>query len=165
MLVVDYDFSFTSASIVDSRRLTEEERAQYEDWFQAIGLVAIGESIALPELHMADMPQRNSDGAFLGTNNRAWTITDAEAAALIALNAERAEAKAAAEKADRITYLESVITRAERQKELPSREQKSEMLRAYNRLQNEGGEGFSPWIITREEYEAAMAELKNLKEE
>lgn len=69
------------------------------------------------------------------------------------------------EQAEEIARLEKIIEKAEQQKEIPTTAEKAEQLRAYNNLHNEGGEGYVPWIVSREEYQAAKEELKRLKEE
>lgn len=69
------------------------------------------------------------------------------------------------EKAEEITRLEKIIAKAEQQNEIPTKAEKAEKLRAYNNLHNEGGEGYVPWIVSREEYETAKEELKKLEEE
>lgn len=69
------------------------------------------------------------------------------------------------EKAEEIAHLEKIIAKAEQQAEIPTKEEKAEQLRAYNNLHNEGGEGYVPWIVSREEYQAAKKDLKKLKGE
>lgn len=69
------------------------------------------------------------------------------------------------EQAEEIARLEKIIAKAEKQAEIPTKAEKAEQLRAYNNLHNEGGEGYVPWIVSLEEYEAAKEELKRLKGE
>lgn len=69
------------------------------------------------------------------------------------------------EQAEEIARLEKIIKKAEQQNELPTKAEKAAKLKAYNNLHNEGGEGYVPWIVSREEYQAAREELKRLKEE
>ncbi len=165
MLVVEYDYSFCVAELVEARRFTEEEKSHYAEWFRERGLVAVGERIPLAELNSNDMPIRHSDGSFCSTTNQAWIVDEQERDAFIALNAARIAEKAAAEKAAKIAALEAVITKGDAQGELPTRAEKAEKLRAWNNLHNEGGEGFLPWIVSREEYENAKKELEALNAE
>lgn len=67
------------------------------------------------------------------------------------------------ERAAKIARLEKVIKKAEQQKKMPTKAEKDAYIRAYNNLHNEGGEGFSPWIVSEEEYQAALQELKAMQ--
>lgn len=81
------------------------------------------------------------------------------AQAILGLNLDSADDEQAA----KIARLEKVIEKAGQQKEMPTKVEKAEYLRAYNNLHNEGGEGFSPWIVSEEEYQAALQELKAMQ--
>lgn len=71
-----------------------------------------------------------------------------------------AEVKAAAEeKAAEIEYAKETIAKAEAQKDIPSREEAKRRMNAYNNVANEGGYGYVPHWVSREEYEAAKALL------
>lgn len=63
--------------------------------------------------------------------------------------------KAAAEKANAIEWAKSVIAEAERQIDIPTREEAQRRMMAYNDVCNEGGAGYVPHIYSLEEYEAA----------
>ena len=48
-----------------------------------------------------------------------------------------------------------IIKKAETQQDIPSQAEASRRMRRYNDIMNEGGEGYVPYIISREEYEEA----------
>ena len=48
-----------------------------------------------------------------------------------------------------------IVAKAEAQGDIPSREEARRRMKVWNDINNEGGEGFVPRIICREEYEAA----------
>lgn len=64
---------------------------------------------------------------------------------------------------EEIAELEEVIAKAERQEALPSEAEKAEWLREYNNAYNEGGEGYVPRVITRDQYDWARQRLAELK--
>ena len=54
----------------------------------------------------------------------------------------------------------SIIAKAESQRDIPSREEADRRISDYNRINNEGGEGYVPQIVSQEEYLAAKAVLQ-----
>ena len=75
-----------------ARRLTDEEKRQYLEWFAESGFIAVGEQTYLRTLKLDDMPKRASDGTFLGTSNKVWIITPGEYDNYIQADADRGEA-------------------------------------------------------------------------
>ena len=75
------------------------------------------------------------------------------------IRAERQKAKDAEE----IERAEKIIAKAEAQKDIPSREEAERWMKWYNDAINEGGEGFVPYVISREEYEEAKQTVARLK--
>lgn len=74
---------------------------------------------------------------------------------------QKAEEKS---KADRIASAMEVIQKAEAQQDIPEAAEAARRMRNYNNIHNEGGDGYVPYIYSREEYDAAkriLAELVN----
>ena len=63
--------------------------------------------------------------------------------------------KAAKELKDLRKHYSEVVAKAEAQHDIPDREEARRRMKVWNDINNEGGEGFVPRIICREEYEAA----------
>lgn len=80
------------AYLATARRLNEEEKQPYSQWFRDTGFIKIGDSIALPQIHWDDCPKRQSDGSFLGCTNWVWILTQQEWDAFVSLNEEREKA-------------------------------------------------------------------------
>ena len=72
--------------------------------------------------------------------------------------AETAEAEAKAEQ--EIEYAKRIVAEAEKQKDIPSVTEARRRMKAYNDAMNEGGYGYVPHIISREEYEEAKKTLE-----
>ena len=138
-------------SICNARRFTDEEKQHYADWYKEIGFVGVGDHIKLSMLKWSDMPNRKSDGSFVGCDNQAWIITEEEKTWFIRLDAER-KAEAEREKiAINRAYYEDVIKRANRQPKLYTREEAKRLAKQYNDVANEGGEGYVPHYYTIDE--------------
>lgn len=60
------------------------------------------------------------------------------------------------ERAEEIERAKKLMAKAEKQKTIPAKAEAKRMMRQYNELMNEGGEGFVPHIISREEYDYAL---------
>lgn len=60
------------------------------------------------------------------------------------------------ERAEEIERAKKLMAKAEQQKTIPTKAEAKRMMRQYNELMNEGGEGFVPHIISREEYDYAL---------
>lgn len=74
----------------------------------------------------------------------------------------RAEEKAKLD-AERIETTERFIAKAEAQSDIPTRAEAKRKMKEYNDIYNEGGEGYIPYVICREDYEAAKKRLAELK--
>ena len=83
---------------------------------------------------------------------------------VIEAGTDEAVIKARAEKKqkeleNRLSYARKVVERAESQADIPTKSEAVRRMDAYNNAVNEGGEGYVPYIYSREEYEAALALL------
>lgn len=74
----------------------------------------------------------------------------------------RADAKAA-EIAEEIADAEQIVAKAEAQQDIPDRAEAQRRMKRYNDINNEGREGYVPYIVSREEYEYAKMKLAKLK--
>ena len=122
-----------------------------------------GEPVCLPQIKTGDLPKRPCDGEFYGSSSSAWIITDEEAEAYIALNAQRAKAAEQSKLEEKLKWNKSIVERAEMQQEIPSPEDARRTERGYNDRYNEGGYGYVPHIIDSEEYAKAKAKIKELE--
>jgi len=80
-------------------------------------------------------------------------------------SAEVSEYKAQEEKkkaAERIKYAEETVRKAEAQKEILPRAELERRMKLLNDVLNEGGEGYLPRLVSKEEYESAL-EILNSK--
>lgn len=162
-------WSSCGIQIVPARRFTDAEKARYAEWYRDYGFARSGDVIYLDNVIWRDLYEviddRKADGAFPGTDNHAWIITEDEKAALIALNQQRAAEKAAQERADRIEQLSRIITRCEAQGKLYTKEEAAKERKQYNDFYNEGGEGFVPHFYTIDDYQWAKRELAEIRGE
>lgn len=72
--------------------------------------------------------------------------------------AEEIRAKKEAEwMAKEIEEARRTITKAEMQLDIPDKKEARRRMYEYNQLMNDGGDGYVPYIVSREEYEAAKA--------
>ena len=75
---------------------------------------------------------------------------------------KREKEKAAAEE---LEYAKEVVSLAESQKDIPSREEARRRMKWWNDTYNEGGEGFVPTIINIEQYKKAKNVISRHKED
>ena len=139
-LTIDFAAGYDT-TIQTSRRLTEEEKERYAEWFRDIAFTGKDDSIRLPYVRVGDRPDRECDGMFISTNGWTYIITEKEKDFYIALNENRKKEK---EKRDLEELAESYCRRievAERQLDLPTKAEAKRRMKAWNDLQNEGGEG------------------------
>lgn len=87
-LVIDYDFGY-DICVLPARRLTEEEKKQYSEWFVESGFVGMGAHIPLKQINHDDLPKRKPDGTFAGGSNSVWIITSEEYDGYIKENEKR----------------------------------------------------------------------------
>ena len=72
-------------------------------------------------------------------------------------------AKKAKDIEDKIKAAEDTIARAEVQKDIPTRAEAQRRMKEYNDINNEGGSGYVPYIVSIEEYEQAKATIASHK--
>lgn len=87
----------------------------YSEDFIPYFLTSKEKAIKLPNIRGNEMPQRASDGTFLGCGNNAWTLTDAEKEHYIQLNEER-QRIIDQKKADDLAKREAQMREAEERK-------------------------------------------------
>lgn len=149
-----------------ARRFTEEEKEGLAEWFKNEGFVGIGKSTKLEHISWTDIGEilkdRKADGSFSGCSNSAYIISEDEWKALIELNEKKREEKEKKKIEKSIAGYKQTIEQCEKQGKLYTKEEAAEKYRDYNRLCNEGGEGYVPHFYTIEEYEFAKAGLSEL---
>lgn len=90
-LVIDYDFGY-DICVLPARRLTEEEKKQYSEWFAESGFVGMGARTTIKHINHGDLPKRKPDGTFAGGSNSVWIITPEEYDGYIQENEKRENA-------------------------------------------------------------------------
>jgi len=116
----------------------------------------------LKNLTCRDLPKRESSGGFEGAgfNSSVWEITKDERVYFESLNKTPA---GATDNKDRIDYIEKKIASINDPENLPAEEEAIKAETSYNNLQNEGGSGYVPHIVSAEEFSGWKKELKELK--
>lgn len=138
---------------------------RYNEESRPIMMTVVSDYKELPHVTLDDIPSRASDGEYSGSSNQVWILTDAEYQYYIDIEAERAVAAEADAKAERIqTLRQSIINVWQMQdvKALPTADEARAMRKAYNDLHNEGGDGFIPRIVAKEDYDAMVTEYNDL---
>lgn len=69
------------------------------------------------------------------------------------------------EKEEELKRAKELIAKAEKQKTIPPKAEANRLMRQYNDIMNEGGEGFVPHIISREEYDYALKVVADSEKE
>ena len=72
------------------------------------------------------------------------------------------EKKEAEEKAWQIAHAKDIVKKAEAQKSIPTAAELRRIQKEWNDVYNEGGEGYVPQMITREQYDDALKVLKTI---
>lgn len=72
------------------------------------------------------------------------------------------EKKEAEEKAWQIAHAKDIVKKAEAQKSIPTAAELRRIQKEWNDVYNEGGEGYVPQMITREQYEGALKVLETI---
>lgn len=72
-------------------------------------------------------------------------------------------AEKATRDAERLASAEATVKKAESQKDIPGKEEARRRMKRYNDIHNDGGEGYVPYIISREEYDEALKMIAELK--
>lgn len=155
--------SYGGTRIYRARRLNDVVKKKYREWYQKLGFVPVDEGISLEHINWRELPERESDG-LLG-DSAAWIITEKERDAYIEINNMRNAEKTAAEKANKIEELKTIIAECEKQTKLPTALEAKRLMREYNDINNEGGFGFIPHVYSVEEYKWAKNELDRLNAE
>lgn len=164
-LVCEVAYSY-GVSLCKARRFTEEEKKDYVDWFKDKGFVGISDSTDLEYITWVDvkevLKERKDDGSFSGSSNCVYIISEDEWNALIELNEKKRSEKEKKETEESIAEYRQIIEQCEKQEKLYTKEEAAKKRRDYNRLYNEGGEGYVPHFYTIEEYEFAKTKLNEL---
>lgn len=135
-----------------------------------------GNHISLEYISLGDpmvveiMGYKRSDGSinprkaysFLGCSSKAVEVTDEEWAELIRRNEKGKAEKEEKGRQELIEQYRRVIQKAERQPTIPTKEEAERMRKQWIDLHNEGGDGFVPWIVDVDAYNAAKAELEKM---
>lgn len=66
-------------------------------------------------------------------------------------------------KQNEIEEAKRIIEKAEKQKDIPNRAEAQRRMKRYNDINNDGGDGYVPYIISLEEYEDAKEKLAKLE--
>ena len=155
MKVVEVSLPY-GIQVMEARRLTEEEKKNYAEWYQEKGFIATLEPIKLDEIHKSDViaivGDRSEDGSFNGSGNTAFIISDASWDKLISLNAERVVSKQKAQVEEEIALCKAVIEACEKQEKLYTKEEAALKRKQYNDLYNEDQEGYVPDYYTVDQY-------------
>ncbi len=166
MKVIEYAYQ-DGISLVEARKLTDEEKKDYTEEWQDSVLIATGESVQLDHISWEDLDEvkRREKYAFNGCGNRAYEISDAEWDAFLALDGERAASRQAEDDLEYADGLRAIIAQAEAQRDIPTKEEAARRAAEYNSVNNEGGDGYVPRMVTAEQYLAAKEALANLEED
>ena len=104
------------------------------------------------------------DGDFWGCAHLVYAMSDEDYAHLVAADQLAIEKQRAKEMEERACDLQRIIARFDEQKAKPETfNDAREAVRRYNDLHNEGGYGYVPRIVSREERDAAEIELAKIK--
>ena len=103
------------------------------------------------------------EGKNFRIGNAIIKLTDEQRAEINAIITELKEAAKIEEEVEEVEIEEvkAIVEKAESQKEIPTFENARRMEKEYNKIYNEGGEGYVPHIIDKNEYEKALKILKN----
>ena len=146
-----------------ARHLTAEEKEKYQEPYWNTLFIVVEPEIPLEHIGWTDRPNRPIDGAFPGSGNSAWIISQEEWTHYLELEAEREEKQRAKELESNIKALKSMISRMERSELCKTMEEAKEKARQYSDAYNEGGEGYVPHFYTVDDYKKALAYLKELE--
>lgn len=167
-MVCEIAYSY-GISLRKARRYTEEEKKGCADWFKerAFSLISDSPNIKLGYISWDDvykiLHERKDDGSFPGCSNSVYIISQDEWNALLELDDQKRIEKEKRETEESINECRKIIERCEKQEKLYTKEEAAQKRRAYNRLYNEGGEGYVPHFYTIDEYEWNKARLNELQ--
>ena len=159
-VVVRYD---VDVALIHARKLSESEKANYSDEYKDHMLIGI-DHIDLPHIRVTDLADYGDRYwyCFSGGYNMAYEVSEAEYNTLLKLNETRFREEKEKERRDRIEYFESIIRRAESQKDIPTESESAKRRKDWISLQNEHGEGYVPSWVTAEQYQNAKEQLDRL---
>lgn len=166
MIVLEFAYNY-GLSICEARRLTEQEKSGYAEWFQEAGMVGVGEVIELTHLSPIDqlvssILSRPEDGQFCGCSNTVRIISESEKEQLLSLDAQKKKEKEEKERSDEISWLRERVA-ALRGRKLYTAEEAKEAQEHWINTQNEGSEGYVPHYPTYDELENAERRLAELE--
>ncbi len=156
MLTIEYSPAH-GVTISNARRLNEEEKTHYVEWYQDYGFIAQGDAIELPHIGWEDMPARPADGEFQGCNNQAWIITEEEAESYKRIEAERVKEEELERIRKHVEECKQIVEACEHGYIVDNEEQAKRRATEYNNVHNEGGEGYVPTWYTHSNYKDALA--------
>lgn len=113
-LTIELDIH-SGVSLRPARRLNAHEKVGYDDWFKECGLVGLGDTVKLPHIKLAELPQRDTDGTFGVGGSRVWIITADEYDNYMSINDTREKEKRELEEA-KIAAWKEKIKKAEQEK-------------------------------------------------
>ena len=161
--VIEHESSYCEVKILKARRLTESEKLEYADWCRDKMFIGLGEDTELTYIDWRDLPKRQSDGQFNGCNNSAWIISKEEVEHYKELNAQREVGAQEKEKAEEIEEAEKIVKLSKSVKVFNTNGERIVYLRNYNNVQNEGGYGYLPTVLIKQEVEDAKALVESVK--
>lgn len=150
-------------ALAHARKLSESEKANYSDEYKDHMLIGI-DHIDLSYVRVTDLADYEDRYwyCFSGGYNMAYEVSEAEYNTLLQLNETRSRGEKEKERRERIKYFESIIRRAESQKDIPSESEATRRRKEWNKIYNEGGEGYLPSWVTAEQYRNAKEQLEHL---
>lgn len=160
--------SVYGASIVNVRRLTDEEKGKYAEEYRetAFSLTPNSPDIRLDFIKWQDLMDvlgnRESDGQFIAVPGLVYIITEQEQKKLLDINDAKKSEKENREKNEKIERYKEIIRKCEAQGKLYTPEEAKRRTKQYNDVVNEGGSGYVPHYYTTREYEIAKSELEKL---
>lgn len=164
-LTVEYAPGY-GIELQQARRFTEEEKKKYAEWYRELGFIPTGDRIKLEHVKFASLSEvlkgEGADGSFPGSDNYVWIITREQWNRFIELNAVEKEEAEKREREEQICFYREVVTECEKQGILYTSEEAKAKAKAYNDINNEGGEGYVPHFYTKDEYDYAKERLAEL---
>lgn len=150
--------------------LSAEDKQHFLEEYRDIMMRPVSDTLSLDHLKWDDLytllAGRKSIGQFSGSCNAVYEISQGEWDALVRMNAETEEAKAAQEQTEEKASLLALKEKAERQMSdgrLPTAEEAKAKTKAWINAMNEGGYGYVPHYYTQGEYNEICRRLAELK--
>ena len=153
--VIEHESSYCEVRILKARRLAESEKSDYADWCKDKMLIGLGEDSDLEYIDWEDLPKRQCDGQFNGCSNAAWIISKEEVERYKELNTQREVEAQENEKAEEIEEAERIVELSKTVRVFDTDGERIVYLRNYNNAQNEGGYGYLPTVLIKQEVDDA----------